>query len=268
MDWQNTIKQSKPQDIWFDAHGCMIHGHQWNYDESITTVLIHGSLANNVWWQHIGSAIQKGRVLSIDLSGHGLSEKDSAYSLEKHAQEVIALIDEFGVNKVVLVGHSYGGIVASYVATKKAIEKVVLLDTPLNFSDVRLRIKPKKVVYATMDEAVSHFRSLPVQPVSDQALLEWVAQRSLEETEGGYVWQFDPKTLEREIKPEWIEEIKKRLKGVHWWYGEHSPFIQGKAVADDLGMRAEMIAGAYHAVTLDSPEIVINKITKLIEELI
>lgn len=267
MNWKNTIEQSKPQALWFTAHQCMLHAQQWVHDESLSIVMIHGSLANHAWWQPIAASLQKGIVLSIDLSGHGLSEWDQAYSLEKHATEVCELVKEFAKGDVVLIGHSYGGIVASYAATKMDVKEVVLVDTPLHFSDITLSIKPKKTIYATKKEAMAHFRSLPPQPVSDPELLAWVAKQSIQAVEGGYTWQFDPKTLGRVITKENIEAIKTRLmKGAHWWYGEHSPFATDDAnnVAKALQLKTKEVKGAYHAVMLDAPEILTQYIKQII----
>jgi pimeloyl-ACP methyl ester carboxylesterase len=50
----------------------------------------------------------------LDLKGHGLSGRpqDDKYSLKDHADIVLGLIYHLGVKEVILVGHSFGSIVA------------------------------------------------------------------------------------------------------------------------------------------------------------
>lgn len=267
MNWIDILKKNEPKNLWFKVEDRMIHAHRWMHDEDITVVFIHGSLANCCWWQHIASGLNKGTIMSIDLSGHGLSEWDDEYSLLKHGEEVINLIRKFGNEKVYLFGHSYGGIVASYVATRIIVDEVILVDTPLHFTERRINIRQKSNVYPTIEDAVARFIPLPKQPIKDKVLLEWLAKRSIKEVEGGYTWQFDPKTLDRAIPKDAVIDIKERLTdhGI-WWYGEHSPFVTELAIqmADQLGLVKEMIPNAHHAITLDAPELVLEKVKRII----
>ena len=109
MSWREMIAGNLPQSTWLEVHGCSIHAHRWYHGQGVTLVFIHGAIANNVWWQHIAAQVKQGQVLSIDLSGHGLSAWDEPYNLSKHASEVEAYIQQYAKGEVVIVGHSYGG---------------------------------------------------------------------------------------------------------------------------------------------------------------
>jgi pimeloyl-ACP methyl ester carboxylesterase len=54
----------------------------------------------------------------VDFLGYGYSDKPDAfgYSLEDHAETVGALIDALQVDRCILIGHSFGGSVATLVA--------------------------------------------------------------------------------------------------------------------------------------------------------
>src|SRR6478752_8323643 len=58
------------------------------------------------------------RSVLVDLLGHGYSDKphDFSYTLVDHAQTVVDLIDELGIEECILVGHSMGGEIAIRVA--------------------------------------------------------------------------------------------------------------------------------------------------------
>jgi pimeloyl-ACP methyl ester carboxylesterase len=61
------------------------------------------------------------RSVLIDFLGHGYSDKptDFAYTLEAHAETIVALIDDQGIADCGLVGHSMGGTVAALVAAAR-----------------------------------------------------------------------------------------------------------------------------------------------------
>jgi|GEM_PF-4677784 pimeloyl-ACP methyl ester carboxylesterase len=267
MDWKNVVKSRKPQDLWFESHDCMIHAHQWNNEKENTVIFVHGAMANNVWWQPIAACIKAANVLSIDLSGHGLSAWDETYSVQKHAKEIINLIEKFSTGKVYIVGHSYGGTVSAYVASLIAVTKVIMVDTPLYFSRLRMPTFHKLPIYESIEKAVSRFIPIPKQPIADQVLLDWLARKSIRKVEGGYTWQFDPKSLDRSYSDEVIKDIKLAIsgKGV-WLYGQHSPFATQKALelAFDMQLNTEMIENAHHAVMLDAPMVLLEKLERVI----
>ena len=53
---------------------------------------------------------EKRRALLVDLPGHGQSEKpDVAYTQERFARAIEAVMRHAGVERAVLLGHSMGG---------------------------------------------------------------------------------------------------------------------------------------------------------------
>lgn len=73
-------------------------------------------------------------VVSVDNRGHGDSDKpagEGAYSLEIFAGDTVALIDALGWDRLVLLGHSMGGMFVQLAARQVVdrIPKLVLMDT-------------------------------------------------------------------------------------------------------------------------------------------
>lgn len=83
-------------------------------------VLIHGFAGSKLYWEKVLPDLSKNnRVIAIDLPGHG----DSSMGLEKYAIEEMAgtikdLLDELGLEKVTMFGHSLGGYITLAFAEK------------------------------------------------------------------------------------------------------------------------------------------------------
>lgn len=79
-----------------------------------TVVLLHGLGSCGDDWQPQQEAMRNHyRVISIDLRGHGLSDKpDTPYSFPLFADDVKKLTSSLGIEKFHLVGFSMGGMTA------------------------------------------------------------------------------------------------------------------------------------------------------------
>ncbi|KAB2850938.1 MAG: alpha/beta hydrolase [Hyphomicrobiaceae bacterium] len=104
-----------------------------------TLLLLHGYGSSTYSWRFLKAELQRTHhVIALDLKGFGRSEKprDEAYGVEDQAKIVAAFIQERGLQRVTLIGHSYGGSIALAVALRfnateqKRIRSLVLLDSP------------------------------------------------------------------------------------------------------------------------------------------
>ncbi len=71
------------------------------------------------------------RVLALDLRGRGLSDKpDSGYTMADHAADVLGLLDVLEIQQVALGGHSFGGLLALFMAAHypERISRLVVID--------------------------------------------------------------------------------------------------------------------------------------------
>jgi pimeloyl-ACP methyl ester carboxylesterase len=95
-------------------------------------VLIHCFTCSIEWWQKLAPLLADGhRVLSVDLLGHGGSDKPGAgYSIEDQAGALAESLSSLGVQGATVVGHSLGGTVATGLAEQspQLASKVVLID--------------------------------------------------------------------------------------------------------------------------------------------
>lgn len=103
-----------------------------------TYVLVHGAFAGQYAWQDIKPRLEKAgaKVVVFDLPGHGDDHTAAQQaSFESYVQSVVAQVNA-QPGRVILVGHSMGGMVISQVAEQipDKIEKLIYLSAylPLN----------------------------------------------------------------------------------------------------------------------------------------
>jgi pimeloyl-ACP methyl ester carboxylesterase len=99
--------------------------------ETKTFVLVHGAWQAPYAWQNVKQQLEsKGeKVIVVELPGHGDDETSPAQlSMDVYRDKVVNAINNLD-GKVILVGHSMGGMVISSVAEKipSKIEKLVFI---------------------------------------------------------------------------------------------------------------------------------------------
>jgi pimeloyl-ACP methyl ester carboxylesterase len=98
-------------------------------------VLIHGYGESLMSWRALFDELSHhADVTAVDLPGFGLSSKpEHGYSADSMALSVLQLLDQLGLGRVVLVGHSLGGAVAAAVAVlaPERVLGLVLVDPAL-----------------------------------------------------------------------------------------------------------------------------------------
>jgi pimeloyl-ACP methyl ester carboxylesterase len=97
-------------------------------------LLIHGNASSARWWDELVPLLTRfHRVIRIDLLGYGRSAKPAgrSYALPDQARRAGAAMDRLGVERVVVVGHSSGGAVATALAELRPdlVTALVLINT-------------------------------------------------------------------------------------------------------------------------------------------
>ena len=111
-----------------------------------TVVFIHGVLNDHSVWilQSRYLAHHGWNVLAIDLPGQGKSGGEPPASVEDASAAIVAMLDAVGIQKVALVGHSFGSLIALETAAHapERVSHLVLVGTafPMRVSAALLEL--------------------------------------------------------------------------------------------------------------------------------
>jgi len=129
-------------------------------------VFLHPWSTNRyIWAGQLPIFASKHRCILVDHRGHGQSDKPEAgYGLDEMAADVVAVLDDAGIDRAVLVGNSIGGMTAMQVsldAPNRVIGNLILssgtnigADTPPEVAEA-MQQDWKGVFSALLDSAVS-----------------------------------------------------------------------------------------------------------------
>ncbi|MGK5113704.1 MULTISPECIES: alpha/beta fold hydrolase [unclassified Geodermatophilus] len=196
--WFPRALASAPEHRDVPVDGARVHYRAWGEPGRPGLVLVHGGAAHSGWWDHVAPLLATHRVVALDLSGHGDSERRDGYGMSQWSREVLAVAAAEELSRPVVLGHSMGGWVALTTGVEHggAVAGVAVIDSPLDRQppeEQTLREQPRvHKVHADLDAAVARFRTLPPQEAYLPYVREHVARGSLRPVEGGWTWKFDP----------------------------------------------------------------------------
>lgn len=101
-----------------------------NVEAEKTALLVHGLVSDSQssWIRLVSYLENKGyNTLSVDLTGHGMSDRRRNYSFAEWILEVSDLFNDYPTPDVT-IGHSLGGLVAAGVNRIAPAEKLLLID--------------------------------------------------------------------------------------------------------------------------------------------
>jgi pimeloyl-ACP methyl ester carboxylesterase len=101
------------------------------------------------------------RVVALDLPGFGQSaEPPEAWSVDDYADFVLSFMKTLTIDRVILIGHSFGGRISIKLAARKnlpvSIEKIILVDS----AGIRRKRTLKQNIRLVFYKGVKHFISV------------------------------------------------------------------------------------------------------------
>jgi len=179
---------------------------------------IHGLTANCRCWDVIAqSIIPEVKFLAMDLRGRGRSDRPSkGYSVQNHCRDIKALIENLNLERVAIMGHSLGALIALAFAAwyPDFVDRILLIDgagalSKEQMDKVMEGIKPALdrlgKIYPSFDAYLNQIKKAPfLQPWP--AAMDAYYQYEIEQVKGG---------VRSNIKPEHIIEEIENLKKIN-----------------------------------------------------
>src|SRR5450759_4964609 len=233
---------------YIDREGVRLHWLEWapsGTPEPPAILLLHGLSSNARYWERVARRMTNRRVVALDQRSHGLSDAPpTGYGLDVLAADAGHATRELGLNRPVVVGHSWGGTVALEVGATPAelVSGVAVMDGPIASMSERI----------TWEDA-SRMMQPPLRRYGDSSVLTLTAPVRLQILE--QLYRFRPEVALAAIDAPllvglaahdtamraWKEEGATRMQeirpdaGIRWYESRHDiPLIRPDEVATDL----------------------------------
>lgn len=146
-----------------------------------TLVFVHGWSADARYWRaQVPHFSKKHRVVVLDLAGHGHSGMTrTKYTMSAFGEDVRAVTEATGSNKVILIGHSMGGSVIAEAARLMPgrIIGLIGIDTLENIEYAMTPEELKKMIAPLEKDFRTGSRKFVeemIYPQADPQLREWI----------------------------------------------------------------------------------------------
>lgn len=165
------------KELFVDVEGQGLAVENGMLTEKPTLILLHGAPGNSdhsVFKPMFSTLADVAQIVYLDMCGCGRSDDspDGKYSLESWADDVVALCDELGIYKPVVLGNSAGGMVAATYAIKYPDHpgKIVLSSTQAKLRADRCLAVFKRLGGEEIEEVA---RRALVDPADGESLKEY-----------------------------------------------------------------------------------------------
>ena len=142
----DQVRREVPRSQFVRVGDQLVHVEQAGSGEPL--VLLHGFGGSTYSWRKVMPALaQAHRVVAIDLNGFGYTQRPrsaAAYTREGQVDLVLGVMDTLGIDRAHLFGHSYGGGLSLFLASRhpERLRTLVLVDSsaPTYPEDRRSRV--------------------------------------------------------------------------------------------------------------------------------
>lgn len=241
--------------------------------ELLPVLLVHGYGSRLETWGFVQKQLSaERRVVSFDQRGFGMSERPAgAYGPAVHAADALRVMDELGIERAILMGHSYGGGVVTRVAlhAPDRVAGLVLVDAflleeqlvptfrwaklpvvgELLFGAFYKEVPGEKYLLAFQDrerfvtvEALEEMKAIMAKPGSVYAALETVRGMDYAEVEPRYA------EVDQPVLVVWGEEDRV------------TPLSQGHAIAGRFDARFAVLPASGHVPGWEAPRSLMREV--------
>ena len=140
-------------------------------------VCVHGLTASSRSFAGLATELPDRKLVAVDCRGRGNSSKNGPFGLATHAADLAAAMDDAGIDRATIVGHSMGAYVAGAFCAEfpSRVSRLVFIDGghPI---DVPAGVDPEQLLetmagfaaekarrtWSSYDEYIAYWESLPL----------------------------------------------------------------------------------------------------------
>jgi pimeloyl-ACP methyl ester carboxylesterase len=165
----------EPAGGWLERNGVSLHYVEWTPADRARrdppVFALHGLSSNARYWDRLARHLTTRRLVALDQRGHGLTGRPphapaplDGYSMDELLEDAAFVIDELGLEKPAVVGHSWGATVAlELVGTRPGLASaLVFIDGPVqsaanmfSWEDAQRLMQPPLPRFATFAAAIA-----------------------------------------------------------------------------------------------------------------
>jgi pimeloyl-ACP methyl ester carboxylesterase len=159
---------------------------QSKINHGIPLILIHGAGGSHLHWPPQLRHAKDLRVIAVDLPGHGKTGGAGCASLEDYGRWVVRWLDDLGIEKAIIGGHSMGGGIAQLLALDYAerVAGLVLVGTGAKLRVAQQILDGVKNNFAATVEMIVEWSFAPSIP----AQVKQLARQRMMETDPDVLW--------------------------------------------------------------------------------
>lgn len=275
------------------AGGLQLRGCEWGPEHGAPVVCLHGILDQSLIWDLVAQPLAAAglRVIAPDLRGHGLSESippSASYQLLDFIADGVALLDHALGQPAILVGHSFGSVLAGVIASVRPelVRELVLIEPVLPSSsdgaDSRAAIQtlldyrrstPRHSTMATLKDAATKLQKV-MPNLADPFALR-LAERGTQAHQGGWIWRWDPVLQSRTSlnlqggpisRSSYLQLLDELEIPVSALYGRESRFNRKEdldAQRQSLSQARRITVDGGHHLTIDAPLAIASEVLRL-----
>ncbi len=248
-------------EIWVGGH--RVRWHQEGRGEETLAVLQGWGTSRKIY-EAVGQALGGGmRVIYLDLPGFGESpEPEEAWSVEEYTDFFVEFVKAMGIERLSILGHSYGGRMALLLAAREqslpfALDKVVLVGSAGLRRPLSLGAKCRVAMFR-LAKKIALWK--PIYALFGQEIDQWMA------SQGSADYRAASPLMRRSLVMAVSQDLAPLLPEIDreilliWGDGDTATPLEDGRRMEALLPRAGLavVPGAGHYVFLERPQVFIQ----------
>ena len=246
--------------------------HHASLGQGKPVIIIHGLLGSSRNWSSFAKKLSgQYQVITLDLRNHGNSSHADSMTYAEMASDILQVMEEFGLDRASLIGHSMGGKVAMTFALqhRSMVEQLVIMDiAPVSYKNELLPLLDAMTGLPLKDvTSRKHADTLLAPRIPDDALRLFLLQNLTQDADQ-YRWRINLQAIRKSLIdidgfPAPVSVKSHPVKAL-FLGGEDSGFLKPHhyPIVKKYFPKAQIhiIEGAGHWLHIDRPDKVLERV--------